>query len=113
MAGMRINPRVPATGKLNGFSMLTHTPTEQMLQYHQRMLVFLKPAQARQWLEESDFSAEDRLRFLLDQRYLPNLEVIVDRQMAKGWEKRQKEHLHKLDAEKRYLNFLRDEGIPG
>lgn len=111
VAGMRIQPRVPATGKTNAFTMLTHTPTALIQKYHQRMLVFLRADAARQWLAPSEETAEGKLKFLLQNRYLPDLEVAVDRQMAKGWEKRQEQHLHKRDEEESYEKFLASEGL--
>jgi putative SOS response-associated peptidase YedK len=111
VAGMRIMPRVPATGKINAFTMLTHTPTPQILEYHHRMLVFLQAESAREWIEPTAETAEQRLKFLLKNRYLPELEVSVDRKMARGWEKRQEQHLHKMEDEKSYEKFLKDEGL--
>lgn len=112
-AGIRIKPRVPKTETLNGFSLLTHTPTPQMLKYHHRLLVFLKPADAMEWIEDLDSTAQEKFNFLLNKRYLPKLEVNVQRKMASGWKARADKHVRSLEQEKQYIQTLRNEQVAG
>lgn len=110
-AGILIKSRVPASQTLNAFSILTHTATPQMLQYHQRLVTLLEPSKALQYLEE--MTARERFDFLIANRYQDKLEVAKDRSMAKGWEKRISVQTAKLDREKAYLDTLKSESIDG
>ena len=111
--GLVIKPRVPATGKFNGFSLLTHTASEQMLEFHHRQLVMLKPQQALEYLEMQDANPEERFNFLVENRYLPTFNVEKERNMAKGWEKRVDQHVEALNEEKHYRSALSKEHVRG
>ncbi|MES2857469.1 MAG: SOS response-associated peptidase family protein, partial [Bdellovibrionota bacterium] len=50
VAAIKIKPIKPATGQRDAVSLLTHVPSEFMLQYHQRLLVFLKPDAGVEWI---------------------------------------------------------------
>ena len=110
-AGMLIKPRIPKSDDLNGFSIFTHTATEQMLKYHQRLVVLLKPGSEAQYLEE--MSPQMRFEFLIENRYDGGLDVAKDRTMAKGWEKKIGVQEAKLKREQAYLETLKDEKISG
>jgi putative SOS response-associated peptidase YedK len=112
--GIVIKPRVPATGKLNGFSLLTHTASEQMLSYHHRLLVLLKPDAAVEYLNLGpDIDPEERFNFLIENRYLPEFKTAKSRHMAKGWEKRVDQHLAALEDENAYRSALQLEQVQG
>lgn len=112
--GIVIKPRVPATGKLNGFSLLTHTASEQMLQYHHRLLMLLKPEAAVEYLNlDSETDPEERFNFLIENRYVPEFKTMKSRHMAKGWDKRVDQHLAALEDEKAYRSALHQEQVPG
>jgi putative SOS response-associated peptidase YedK len=112
--GIVIKPRVPATGKLNGFSLLTHTASDQMLDYHHRLLVLLKPQAAVEYLNlSSETHPEERFNFLIENRYIPEFKATKSRTMAKGWEKRVDQHLAALEDEKAYRSALRAEQVSG
>ena len=108
-----IKPREPATGKLNGFSLLTHTASKQIVGYHHRLLVFLEPQRALAYLKMEDLTAEERFEFLLAYRYVPDFNVSFDRVMAKNWERRVEDHEHALANENRYVEALKREGVKG
>lgn len=110
-AGMEIKPFVPKTEKQNGFTILTHTATDQMLKYHQRLIVLLKPEFASEYLGE--MSPKDRFKFLIENRYRGKLEVQKLRSMAKGWEKRISVQEAKLKRELTYRKTLDGEHIEG
>lgn len=105
--GILIKGRVPKTDK--GFSLLTHTPSSQMLKYHHRLLMMLKPEDAVAYLEAE--TTKDRFEFLLKNRWVPELKVSKDRNLAKGWEKKIDSHRASLEAEKRYISVLKSEGL--
>lgn len=111
VAGMAIKPRIPATGKLDGFSLFTHTATAQMLKYHQRLVTILKAEDAKDYLEP--MSPADRFAFLIAKRYTGELLVEKDRTMAKGWEKKIGLQEAKLHREQAYLKALKNEGVKG
>ena len=108
--GLVIKPRVPATGQFNGFTLLTHTASQQMLQYHHRLLVLLTPEKALDYLNLKQPSAEDRYQFLLDNRHISTFQVEKSRTMARGWEKRVDEHKDSLESEMQYREALEREG---
>ena len=107
---IKIKPRVPPTGKTDGFSLLTHTASPQMLKYHHRLLVFLKPDDAVQWLVGDTVDVREKFDFLLSHRYTPELSVSQDRTMAKGWEKRASSHQDDLKEEEAYVATLKEVG---
>lgn len=111
--GIVIKPRVPATGKLNGFSLLTHTASKQMLAYHHRLLVLLKPEAAVSYLNLGEIDPQERFNFLIENRYVPEFKTTISRSMAKGWEKRVEQHLNALDDEKSYRSTLNQEQVQG
>ncbi len=119
--GFLIKPRVPASGKLNAFTLLTHTASEKMLQYHHRLLVLLEPEAALEYLNLSDdarpahatLTPEDRFNFLIKNRFVPDFKTAKSRHMAKGWEKRVDQHLTALENEKAYLSTLSHEQVLG
>jgi len=111
VAGMLIKPRVPARPGLDGFSLLTHTATKQMMQYHQRLVTILKPDVALKYLEP--MSPQERFDFLIENRYTGELDVEKDRNMAKGWEKRVAQQEAKRHREEAYRAALQREGTNG
>jgi putative SOS response-associated peptidase YedK len=111
VAGMLIKPRVPSRPGLDGFTLLTHTATKQMLQYHQRLVTILKPEFAAQYLEP--MSGRERFEFLIQNRFTGDLEVEKDRNMAKGWEKRVAQQEAKLKREQSYRAALEREKVSG
>ena len=110
-AAIGIKPFVPKTGRENGFSILTHTASKQMLDYHQRLIVILKASVAAGYLEE--MSPRDRFNYLIENRYTSELAVRKIRNMAKGWEKRIPVQIAKLDRETEYRKFLKSEDVQG
>ena len=112
-AAIRIKPFNPPTGKINGFSLLTHTASPQMLKFHHRLLVFLEAPAAREWLAGGHVNAREKFESLIESRYIPEFEVRSPRKLAKGWEKRTDTHLESLKEETDYINALALEGVPG
>lgn len=112
VAGIRIlNPKsMDKTGA--GFSLITHTASKQMLEYHQRLVVLLKAKDGLQWIQ-NDGTPEEKLKFLLEKRYMPTFAVDKDRNLAKVWEKKKDLHAQKLSHEKSYAEFLQIEGLRG
>jgi putative SOS response-associated peptidase YedK len=110
-AGITLKPFVPKTGIDNGFSLLTHTATDEMLQHHHRLIVLLQARDAVDYLE--DMSARERFDFLIEKRYVGHLEVKKLRSMAKGWEKRKVAQEAKLKRETVYREVIRAEKIEG
>lgn len=110
-AAIAIRPFVPKTNYENGFSILTHTATEQMLDYHHRLIVLLKPESALEYL--NPMPANDRFDFLIANRYTGKLNVKKTRSMAKGWEKRVQTQIAKRDRELTYRNVLSSEHVEG
>lgn len=110
-AGMLIKPRIPKSDSLNAFSIFTHTATDQMLKYHQRLVVILKPGTEAGYLDE--MSPQQRFEFLIENRFEDELSVTKDRTMAKGWEKKVTVQTAKLNREQAYLETLKDEKISG
>ena len=108
-----VKPRVPDTGLFNGFALLTHTASRQMLGYHHRLLVFLKPKAAVEYLQLGQVPPAKRFEFLLENRYVPDFKTSVDRKMAKGWDKRAAKHEESLRDEEKYIDSLRQESIAG
>ena len=109
--GFVVKPRVPSTDKPNGFTMLTHVASEQMLRFHHRLLVFLKPQRAIEYLFLDKTDPQQRFEFLLQHRLVPDLEVSTERKMAKGWERRVSQHLDSLKAEQGYRQTLDKEQV--
>jgi putative SOS response-associated peptidase YedK len=110
-AAIGIKPFVPKTGKEDGFSILTHTATEQMLEYHQRLIVLLRGKHAANYLEE--MTPQERFEFLIENRYTGKLNISKTRNMAKGWEKRIPVQLAKLHRETQYRKTLKKEQVDG
>jgi putative SOS response-associated peptidase YedK len=110
-AGMLIKPRIPKSDSLDGFSIFTHTATDQMLRYHQRLVVILKPEAAAAYLDE--MSPQQRFDFLIENRYRDELEVSKDRTMAKGWDKKIAVQEAKLRREQAYIDTLKTEQVEG
>lgn len=107
-----IRPRVPPTSILNGFSLLTHTASDQMLHYHHRLLMFLRPHKAASYLKlGSEISSDERIEFLLENRHVPQFKTSIDREMANGWRSRVEKHEAALRSEQRYSAALQREGI--
>jgi putative SOS response-associated peptidase YedK len=107
VAGIVIHGRVPKTSQ--AFSLLTHTPSAQMLKYHHRLLVMLKLEDALTYLELE--SSRERFDFLIEHRWIPELKIQKDRNLAKGWEKKIDSHKASLEGEKKYISVLKHEGI--
>lgn len=113
VAAIGIKPNVPKTGKRDGFSLITHTATAQMLKYHHRLIVVLLPKDALGFIENPEAPPAEVFDYLLEHRYTGKLETERDRIMAKGWEKRTELHNEKLAHELKYTESLRNEGVEG
>lgn len=111
VASIKIQPKKPATGKVDGVSLLTHTPSDAMIQYHHRLLVFLKAEHAVEWIAGGKSDPYKKFEYLIQNRYVPQLETRKERTMAKGWEKRVENHLHALEDERRYMAALQAENL--
>lgn len=111
VASILIKPKKPATGKIDGVSLLTHTPNDIMLQYHHRLLVFLRAEHGLEWISGGKSDAYEKFEYLVKHRYIPKLKVRRERVMAKGWEKKVDHHLHGLEEEKQYMQALKDEDV--
>ena len=111
IAGMMMKPRVPKSDQLSGFSLLTHTATPQMLKYHQRLVTILKPESALGYLEP--MTPQAKFDYLIKHRYVGELAVSKDRNMAKGWEKKVGLQEGKLHREQLYLTALKNEKVNG
>lgn len=111
VASIKIQPRKPATGKVDGVSLLTHTADDLMMQYHHRLLVFLRPEHGLEWIAGGNADPYKKFEYLIQNRYIPNLETRRERVMAKGWEKRVDDHLHALEDEKRFMTALNNENL--
>ncbi len=112
VAGLRMIRNEQADKTTAGFSLITHTASDQMLNYHHRLIVLLKAKAAQDWLILGG-SAEERFNFLLANRYVTSFEIEKDRVMAKKPQKRIDEQLAKLDKEMIYREFLEVEGLDG
>lgn len=110
-AAIAIRPFIPKTGQDNGFSILTHTATRQMLGYHHRLIVLLPPDRALEYLGE--MSPSERFDFLIENRYTGELDAKKIRSMAKGWEKRAATQIQKRDRELAYRATLEKENVEG
>jgi putative SOS response-associated peptidase YedK len=111
IAAIAIKPNVPKTGKRDGFSLITHAATTQMLNYHHRLVVILRGKDALGFLEPG--TPEEKFNYLLEHRYTGPLEAEKERTMAKGWEKRVELHNSKLAHEMKYTDKLAKEGVEG
>ncbi len=108
IAAIAIRPNKPATGTRNGFALLTHSATEQMLEFHHRLVVALKPEHALEYLSFPPIAAPSEiLEYLVNHRYAGQLNYSVARQMAKGWEKRVQAHKEDLRSELEYIETLK------
>lgn len=111
VAAIGMKPNVPKTGKRDGFALLTHVATPQMLAYHHRYVVVLKPENALEWLEPG--SPLEKFDWLNAHRFTGDLSVERERRMAKGWEKRVGTHERALAEETAYTASLAREGVKG
>ncbi len=112
VAGLRmIRANHPDKSKA-GFSLLTHTASPQMLDYHHRLIFLLTKEHALDWITQ-DFLPTERFDFLLKHRSIPHFKIATDRVMAKKPQARIDEQKSKLKEEIRYVNFLKTEGILG
>jgi putative SOS response-associated peptidase YedK len=102
---IQIKAQVPPVPE--AFALLTHTASEQMLEYHQRLLVLLKPEAALEWLAGGKADPEEKFEFLLQNRYVPKFEVTLQRRMAAGWKSRVLVHEAALRREQGYLSELK------
>lgn len=99
------NPKKP--GELYiGFSIIIHTAIPFVLETgHHRTPMLLAGAAARSYLEDS-MTAQERYKFLLNNRDVPELTATSQRLLAKGWEKRvgenQKAHDEELEFKTRF-----------
>lgn len=82
IAGISITPYTPKGAPGAAYSLLTHTATEQMLQYHQRLLVVFEKNNALGYLEK--MSPEERFNYVIKNRYTGKLNVKKMRSMAKS-----------------------------
>jgi putative SOS response-associated peptidase YedK len=114
IAAIGIKPNVPKTGRRDGVSLLTHTATEQMLKFHHRLLVLLKPEDALGYLEfDSESRPSEIFDYLIEKRFTGRLNVTEERKMAKGWNKRGPAQEIKLQREQHYVKALKAEGVEG
>lgn len=112
VAGLRMIRSEKEDKTLAGFSLITHTASEQMLKYHHRLIVKLKAPAAIDYLA-FDGTPEERFNFLLENRYMPNLKAEKDRTMVKKPKSRIDEQVAKLEKEMQYREFLKTEGVAG
>ena len=92
------HPKVPDESYL-GFAFIMHTALDVVLTSgHHRSPVFLRPRQALEYLV-GEMSEEERFRFLLKERYEPQLVSSQFRSLARGWEKRIKTNQEAHDEE--------------
>lgn len=110
-AGIAIKPFKPNGPVFSGYSILTHTATPQMFEYHQRLIVLFEKRIALEYLEE--MSPKERFDFTIANRYTGELEVEKIRSMAKGWEKRIDLQSLKNQRELTYRKVLEKEGVEG
>lgn len=110
-AGIGIKPFTPKGDKGSAFSMLTHTATDQMFEYHHRLIVLLEPEKALGYLEA--LTPEERFNYLIENRYTGQFEVSKIRNMAKGWEKRMENQERKLKNELKYREVLKANHVEG
>jgi putative SOS response-associated peptidase YedK len=111
VAAIGIKPFTPKGPPNSAFSLLTHTATEQMLEYHHRLIVLLEKDVALEYLE--DMTVEERFNFLIKNRYQGPLEIHKVRNMAKGWEKRSENQARKKKHEMQYRSALAANGVEG
>jgi putative SOS response-associated peptidase YedK len=111
VAAIGIKPFTPKGPPNSAFSLLTHTATEQMLEYHHRLIVLLEKDVALEYLE--DMTVEERFNFLIKNRYQGPLEVHKVRNMAKGWEKRIDTQERKKRHEMKYRHVLEANDVSG
>lgn len=110
VAGLRIHATMPLTDR--AFSLITHTPTKQMLEYHRRLLVILPTKKALEWLEPMEKT--DRFSFLLENRVTSDLIVSKDRNLSPSTiKKNTTERLEERQEELRYMAKLKAEGVEG
>lgn len=110
-AGLLVKPYTPHGKPFDGFSIVTHTATEEMLQYHHRMVAVFKGQQALGYLDK--MSPSERVEYILEHRYVGDLKVEKIRAMAKGWEKRIDKQKAKLHQELRFQAKLKEEHVSG
>ncbi len=110
-AGLAIKPFTPEGPPHSGFSIITHTATEQMFDYHHRLIVLLESHLALGYLEE--MTPQDRFNYIIENRYLGDFDVHKIRNMAKGWEKKVDRQQHKLNQELKYREVLKQNNVPG
>lgn len=110
-AGLLVKPYTPPGKPGDGFAILTHTATEQMLEYHHRMIAIFRPQDAVGYLE--DMSPQERAKYVLDHRYTDTLQTEKVRSMAKGWEKRVDKQKAKLEEELKFRETLKTEQVEG
>lgn len=106
---IKIKAQVPKVDE--AFALLTHTASEQMLQYHQRLLVLLKPKDAIEWLIGGKADPEEKFEFLLKHRFVPTFEATTQRKMAAGWKPRVLQHESALRRELAYRDELKKKRI--
>lgn len=110
-AGIGIRPFAPKGDQGSAFSILTHTATDQMLQYHHRFIALFAAEKALGYLES--MTPIERFDYVIEHRYQGELEVKKIRHMAKGWEKRIENQERKLKNELRYCEVLKANGVEG
>lgn len=100
------------TGEVyEGFAPILHTPSDYILNIgHHRLLVFLKPDDAREWLHGEPMKPEQAYKFLLERRFIPELTAEKSRSLAKNWEKKVDECREKVERERAYIKKLEAAG---
>ncbi|MBC7740776.1 MAG: SOS response-associated peptidase family protein [Bdellovibrionaceae bacterium] len=111
-AGLRMIRASSSDKTKTGFSLITHTASKQMLNYHHRLIFLLQADHALDWIT-LEGSPLERFEFLLKHRYIPKFKIETDRIMAKKPKSRIEEQKIKLDIEMKYVEFLKTEGISG
>jgi putative SOS response-associated peptidase YedK len=80
----------PATGEfIPTFTLLTDDPDPVVFENgHDRGLLILQPAAWESWLQPEKIAVKDRVRFLRDNRIQPQWQIVHERQLKEGWQKR-------------------------
>jgi putative SOS response-associated peptidase YedK len=99
----------PKPPQEQGFAIITHTATEEMLQVHQRLIVIFKAEDALGYLAIND--PLERFQYIVDYRYAGHLKNEKQRTMAKGWDARVGKQIAKREREMNFRQALETEGV--
>ena len=102
------------TGEIyTGFALVMDEPSDFVLENgHHRQPLLLSAKSSETWLSEEPLDPDEGYTFLKRHREYPELKVEVDRQMAKGWEKRIDQSLKKAARELEFSEIKKRLGPP-